>query len=91
MIKEFWDKGVRADHKNFQLWRQEHPKGVFVTFVTKTKVTLHGSECLHLGGPLLRGSSLNAGDDNFTLKRKVVADKQKELETWTTKEGLIVN
>ncbi len=80
-LKQFWDRrhGPEA-HALFQAWRTDHQDGTFLTFETRSRATLHGARCQHLGsGPPY--FQLTDGFGSLTTKQKVCGPEQ-QLITW---------
>lgn len=85
MIKEFQDRDGFNHHDAFQLWRRQNPSGYFLTFKTKMKANLHGSNCDHSGTPdfTMAERKKEGLVGSLTRHKKVCSETEKELLEWS--------
>jgi hypothetical protein len=87
MLIELKDTADTVVHDQFQKWRKNNPRGIFLSVETKGKANLHGSECQHLGST---DWLLENDGHSLTKKLKVLDDGRGSLRRWADKHSGIV-
>lgn len=89
MLVELQDSPSEIYHDTFQQWRADHPDGQFLTLETRTRATLHGAACKHLGNVDWTAEPVT-NRHSLTRRRKILGRETGDLAAWAASKGVEV-